>query len=43
MNIFQLKLEVHDIYKKGEKLTTNFEVVNDEDVTKKAYLDQKTL
>ena len=38
-NINQLKLEVHDTYKKDEKLTTNFEAVNDEDVINKAYLD----
>ena len=39
MNLNQLKLEVHDTYKKYEKLTTNFEAVNDEDVMNKAYLD----
>ena len=37
----QLKLEIHDTYKKDEKLTTNFEAVNDEDVINKAYLDEK--
>ena len=31
-NISQLKLEVYDTYKKDEKITTNFEAVNDEDV-----------
>ena len=36
--INQLKLEVHDTYKKDEKLTTNFEAVNNEDVINKAYL-----
>ena len=40
-NISQLKLEVHDTYKKDEKITTNFEAVNDEDVINKAYLDEK--
>ena len=42
-NISQLKLEVHDTYKKDEKLTTNFEPVDDLDVINKAYLDGKLL
>ena len=41
LNMNQLKLEVHDSYKKDEKITTNFEAVNDEDVINKAYLDKK--
>ena len=41
LNIIQLKLEVHDTYKKIEKLTTNFEAVDDKDVKNKAYLDEK--
>ena len=41
LNINQLKLEVHDIYKKDEQVTTNFEAVDDEDVINKAYLDEK--
>ena len=41
LNINQLKLEVHDSYKKDEKITTNFEPVNDFDVINKAYLDNK--
>ena len=41
MNINQLKLEVHDTYKKDEKLTTDFEAVHDKDVINKAYLDKK--
>ena len=41
MNINQLKLEVHDTYKKDEKITTNFEPINNEDFTNKAYLDEK--
>ena len=41
LNINQLKLEVHDSYKKDEKITTNFEAVNDEDVVNKGYLDEK--
>ena len=43
LNINQLKLEVHDAYKKDEKLTTNFETVDDSDVINKAYLDEKLI
>ena len=43
LNINQLKLEVHDTYKKDEKLTTNFEAVDNEDVINKGYLDSKIL
>ena len=43
LNISQLKLEVHDTYKKDEKLTTNFEPVDNEDVINKGYLDSKFL
>ena len=43
LNINQLKLEVHDTYKKDEKITTNFELVNNEDVINKGYLDLKLL
>ena len=43
LNINQLKLEVHDTYKKDEKITTNFEPVNNEDVVNKSYLDEKLL
>ena len=42
-NIKQLKLEVHDTYKKDEKITTNFQPVDNEDVINKAYLDSKLL
>ena len=42
-NINQLKLEVLDTYKKDEKLTTNFEPVDDSDVINKAYLDEKLI
>ena len=42
-NINQLKLEVHDTYKKDEKITTNFEPVDDLDVINKGYLDSKLL
>ena len=40
-NISQLKLEVHDTYKKDEKITTNFEAVDNSDVINKGYLDKK--
>ena len=43
LNINQLKLEVHDNDKKDEKITTNFEAFNDEDVINKGYLDSKIL
>ena len=43
LNINQLKLEVHDTYKKDEKITTNFEAVNNEDVINKSFLDEKLL
>ena len=43
LNINQLKLEVHDTYKKDEKIKTNFEPVDKEDVINKAYLDSKLL
>ena len=40
-NIIQLKLGVHDTYKKDEKITTNVEPTDDSDVINKAYLDEK--
>ena len=42
-NVNQLKLEVHDTYKKYEKLTTNFEPVGNEHVINKGYLDSKKI
>ena len=42
-NINQLKLELHDSYKKDEKITTDFEPVNNSDVINKDYLDEKLL
>ena len=42
-NISQLKLEVHDTYKKDEKLTTNFKPTDNLDVINKGYLDEKLL
>ena len=43
LNFNQLKLEVHDTFKKDEKLTTNFEPVDNEDVINKGYLDSKLI
>ena len=34
-------MEVHDTYKKDEKLTTNFEPTDTSDVINKGYLDEK--
>ena len=39
--INQLKIDVHDTYKKDEKITTDFEAINNEDVINKSYLDEK--
>ena len=41
LNINQLKLEVHETYKKDEKITTNFEHTDDSDVINTAYLEEK--
>ena len=41
--INQLKLQVHDSYKKDEKITTNFEPIDNSDVINKGYLDEKLL
>ena len=43
LNINQLKLEVHDTYKKDEKLTTIFKPIDNEDFINKGYLDSKLL
>ena len=43
LNTNQLKLEVHDTYKKDEKITTNFEPVDNKDVINKGNLDSKLL
>ena len=43
LNINNLKLEVLDTHKKDEKLTTNFELVDNKDVIDKAYLDEKLI
>ena len=42
MNINQLKLEVHDSYKIDEKITTNFEPIDDKYAISKAYLDKNS-
>ena len=41
MNINQLEHEVHDTYKKDEKLKTIFEPTDNSDVLNKACLDEK--
>ena len=41
LNINQLKVEVHDTYRKNEKITTNFEPTDDSDVINKSYLVEK--
>ena len=43
LNINNLKLEVNDSYKKDEKIKTNFEPVDNEDVINIGYLDSKLL
>ena len=42
-NISKLKLEIHDTYIKDEKITTNFEPIDNSDVINKGYLDEKLL
>ena len=43
LNISQLKLEVHDTFKRDEKIKTNFEPTDNSDVLNKGYLDDKIL
>ena len=43
LNINQLKLEVHDTYKKDLKISTYFEPIDNTDVINKGYLDAKLL
>ena len=43
LNINNLKLEVHDTYKKDEKITTNFEPIDNSNVINKDYLDSKLI
>ena len=40
-NLNQVKLKVHDRYKKVEKITRNFEESNPKDVINKGFLDEK--
>ena len=39
-NLNRLTLKLNEIYKKEEKITTNFEAINNEDVINKAYSDE---
>ena len=41
LKINQVKLEVHDTFKKDEEITTNFVPADDSDVINKSYLDEK--
>ena len=41
LTINQIKLEVHDSYKKDEEITTNFQPVNEGDIVNKNYVDEK--
>ena len=43
LNINELKLEVHNTYKKDEKITTNFEPTDNTDGINKVYVDDKLL
>ena len=43
LNNNNLKLEVHDTYKKDEKISTDFEPIDNSDVINKGYLDEKLL
>ena len=40
LNIDQLKIQVHDSYKKDEKISTKLEPVDDYDVINEPYLDK---
>ena len=39
-NIHQLKLEIHDTYKKDEKITSNFDSTDDSYVINKSFFDK---
>ena len=41
LNNYRLKLEVHNSFKKDEKITTKIEPVDNEDVRNKAFLHEK--
>ena len=36
-------MQVHDGFKKDEKITTNFEALDDEDIMNKAYQNKNSL
>ena len=42
-NISQLNFKVYDTYKKDEKIPTNFEPTDNEDVINKAHLDERLI
>ena len=41
INFIQIKLELHDTFRKEEKKTTNLEAVKDEDITNEEFFDKK--
>ena len=41
VNVNQFKLEIHDTYKRNEKITTNFEPIEDSDAINKTFIDKK--
>ena len=43
LNFIHSKLEVYDTYKKDEKISTNFEPIDNTDVINKGHLDEKIL
>ena len=43
LNFNQSKLEIHETYKKDEKITTHYDPINNEYVINKAYQDEKML
>ena len=42
-NNMQINFQVHDTYKRDEKITTDFEPIITEDVLNKAYLDENLI
>ena len=42
-NNIKINFQVHGAYKRDEKITTDFEPINTEDVITRAYLDEKLL
>ena len=43
LNANQSKLELHDCFKEDEKITTNIEPINNEDVINKTYLGERSI